>query len=55
MSDNQLEHIKWFLRKDWVREDQMQLVIANIIEFIAIGYDDFIKNKQINWNIENFL
>lgn len=46
LSNNQIKHIKELLKEDWIQEDQMFLIIEQIMYFVTISYDDFIKNKE---------
>lgn len=46
LSSSDIEQIKQFLREDWVNETQMSFTIEQIVSFVSIGYENFIKNKE---------
>ncbi|MDD2916353.1 MAG: hypothetical protein PHH70_00715 [Candidatus Gracilibacteria bacterium] len=45
LSNSQIENTKHLLRDAGVQEDQLSFFIEQIISFVAIGYEQFIKKK----------
>jgi hypothetical protein len=43
---SQMEHVKCFLRQDWMTEEQLSFVVEQIICFTATGYECFIQEKR---------
>ncbi|EKE28204.1 MAG: hypothetical protein ACD_3C00086G0048 [uncultured bacterium (gcode 4)] len=43
LTKNQIEHIKKLLKEDWIQEDQMDIVFGQLISFISVCYDSYIK------------
>ncbi|EKD29786.1 MAG: hypothetical protein ACD_78C00274G0013 [uncultured bacterium (gcode 4)] len=45
LTSGQIEHVKCFLREDWVAEEQLLFVVEQLISFTAVGYECFTRDR----------